>query len=200
MDLQRRGLIEKTRAEPNTYKITKTGERALADGSDLSAISPRATPPLDLPQAARSSDEPDPLPFGTRAFDPDRPPKASDFRWLDLNQEAKHQLLEKARQGHHQILVDLAQWLAARGWTAIGEIPGSIDLWATSPGSQRWLFEAKTIRDGNQLSQTAGRLLSFLSIELRTARMKMDSVSRWITRFRRSDRICSADSASLRSR
>jgi hypothetical protein len=181
VDLQRRGLIEKTRADPNTYKITEIGERALADGLDLSAISPRAKPPLDLPPAAgraaadrsqpdardaelpaRSSLEPDPLPFGTRAFDPDRPPKPGDFRWVDLNQEAKHQLLEKARQGHHQILANLAWWLAVRDWTAIGEIPGSVDLLATSPGSRRWLFEAKTIRDGNQLSQTRGALAQLL--------------------------------------
>lgn len=160
--LQERELIEKTSKYPNTYKITTLGERALAEGLDLSAISPRATPPLDLPQAAPSSDEPDPLPFRSRAFDPDRPPEPSDFLSLDLNQEAKHQLLEKARQGHHQILVDLAHWLDARGWTAIGEIPGSIDLWATSPGDRRWLFEAKTIRDSNQLSQTRGALAQLL--------------------------------------
>src|SRR5215211_6159908 len=46
--LQERELIEKTSDYPNTYKITELGERALADGSDLSAISPGTTPPLDL--------------------------------------------------------------------------------------------------------------------------------------------------------
>ncbi len=179
VDLQRRELIQKTRSNPNTYEITEAGERALAEGLDLSAISPGANAPLGDRDAAdrgpdatetddqeagpaQPPDEAEPLPFGTREFDPNRPPEQSDFRWLDLDQPAKHQLLEKARQGHHQILIDLDRWLTARGWTEIGEIPGSIDLWAISPGGQRWIFEAKTIRDGNQLSQTRSALAQLL--------------------------------------
>jgi DNA-binding PadR family transcriptional regulator len=171
VDLQRRGLIEKTRTDPNTYKITTAGEQALTDGLDLSAISLRVQPPGPGRSEADGEggelppdvlEEPEPLPYRTRAFDPARPPQQSDFRWIDLDQEAKHQLLEKARQGHHQILVDLARWLEESGWLRIGEIPGSIDLWAVSPGGRRWLFEAKTVRDDNQLSQTRSALAQLL--------------------------------------
>jgi len=157
VDLQRRKLIEKTRDKPNTYKITDAGERALAEGLDLSAVSPRGGSP---------SARPDPPPLRARAFDPDRPPKPSDFREPNVSPEAKQQLLEKARQGHHRILVDLVRWLTARSWTSIGEIPGSVDLWATSPRGQRWIFEAKTIRDSNQLSQTRAALAQLLEYRL----------------------------------
>jgi hypothetical protein len=183
--LQGRGFIEKTSSKPNTYKISESGERALADGLDLERISPRGErrpltsgghplggEPPDTQnvepgaQFTPSDEEPQPSPSRTRPFDPERPPEPSDFRWIDLDLEATHQLKEKARQSHHEILVALDRWLRAQGWVETGEIPGSIDLWAISPEDRRWIFEAKTIRDDNHLSQTRSALAQLLEYRL----------------------------------
>jgi Mrr N-terminal domain len=91
--LQERKLIEKTSEDPNTYKITELGERALADGLDLSAISPRATPPLDLPQAA-----PEEVSTGVRVW-----------------------LIRAGREGRYEQLA-LDQEVSLIGWGELGDI------------------------------------------------------------------------------
>jgi hypothetical protein len=44
VDLQRRGFIEKTAENPNTYKITDDGQRALTEGLQMLGTSPRREP------------------------------------------------------------------------------------------------------------------------------------------------------------
>ena len=75
-------------------------------------------------------------------------------------------LLEKANQGHHQVLVRLFRYLTRAGWDEIGEFPTAIDLWARGPDSQRVIFEAKTISDTNSLSQCRRALAQLLEYRL----------------------------------
>jgi hypothetical protein len=70
-------------------------------------------------------------------------------------------LQEKAKQGHHDLLVALARVLKGAGWTEIRETR-SIDLWAMAPGAGRVIFEAKTVSSGNELSQTRAGLAQLL--------------------------------------
>ena len=63
---------------------------------------------------------------------------------------------EKATQSHHLLLVRLYRWLAQRGWSGLEE-DRSVDLWGTSPGGARVIFEAKTIQD-NELTQLRSAL------------------------------------------
>ncbi|HEY4896111.1 MAG TPA: hypothetical protein VII01_08470 [Solirubrobacteraceae bacterium] len=70
-------------------------------------------------------------------------------------------LQEKARQGHHALLVALSGWLAAHGWQDIDEIPGAVDLWATRR-RRRVLFEAKTGDPGiARVRGALGQLLEY---------------------------------------
>jgi hypothetical protein len=175
--LQDRELIVKVAAGPNTYRITEFGHQALADNLDMDAISPRRAAHEEIRPSGQETEDgaipatqtadqlgaPEaPRPFGARPFDPDRPPQRSDYNWAELDPEATHQLVEKARQRHHGILVALEGWLRVLGWASIEEVPGSVDLLATSPGGRRWLFEAKTISQGNELSQTRSGLAQLL--------------------------------------
>jgi hypothetical protein len=61
---------------------------------------------------------------------------------------------EQANQSHHAIVQAPNSLLHAVGCTAVTEIPGAIDLWATRPDGARMIFEAKTITASNELSQT----------------------------------------------
>jgi hypothetical protein len=61
---------------------------------------------------------------------------------------------EQANENHHAIVQALNSFLRAVGCTAVSEIPGAIDLWATRPDGSRMIFEAKTIAASNELSQT----------------------------------------------
>jgi hypothetical protein len=173
-DLQPRGLIEKVGSRPNTYRITDTGLAVLQNGTRIDLIPKR---PASRRQQSRhdestgdrvdDSAQPRGAPLDTaRPFDPSAPPRPSEFSWVLQDQETTHQLREKARQAHHDILAGACNWLRENRWTDIEEIPGSIDLWAVDPDGTRWIFEAKTIRDENQLSQTRSGLAQLLEYRL----------------------------------
>lgn len=132
-----------------------------------------AVAPFALPAPAGQAPKDDGPPFPeldevvrtARPFDPDRPPipagtDAPDATWIEAAEALA--LQEKARQGHHRILARLARRLAAEGWTDIGEIPGSVDLWATAPGGPRVIFEAKTLREENEVAQSRSGLAQLL--------------------------------------
>ncbi len=101
-----------------------------------------------------------------RAFDPTRTPTVATRRSLDgVDLESVIAEREKANQRHHQILVTLDTWLRTRDWHDIFEQQGAIDLAGTSPDwKQRVIYEAKTIRAKNELTQTRraiGQLLEY---------------------------------------
>lgn len=75
-------------------------------------------------------------------------------------------LVEKANEGHHQILVRLFDRLNSSGWTEIGQFPDSIDLWARSASGDRVIFEAKTISDANSVAQCRRGLAQLLEYRL----------------------------------
>jgi hypothetical protein len=81
-----------------------------------------------------------------------RPPSASPGEPPDP--EAVVAKREQANRGHHAIVRALNTFLHAVGCDAVTEIPGAIDLWATRPDGSRMIFEAKTIAQMNELSQT----------------------------------------------
>ena len=86
-----------------------------------------------------------------RPFDPTHPPKQPAPPGTNANPEDTQALREKAVSGHHELLSSLTDWLQARGWTEIEEIPLAIDLWALAPhGGGRVIFEAKTVRSGSE--------------------------------------------------
>ena len=99
---------------------------------------------------------------GPRPFNPDAPPAPSAPSRNAANPAEVAALTEKARQGHHELLTRLFHRLKKAGWTDIGEIPGSIDLWARDPEGRRVIFEAKTISTANELSQTRSGLAQLL--------------------------------------
>ena len=59
---------------------------------------------------------------------------------------------ERARQGHHALLVALHHALKERGWTHL-VFDRAVDLWGRSPTGTRVIFEAKTISAGNELAR-----------------------------------------------
>jgi hypothetical protein len=103
--------------------------------------------------------------LGPVRFDPDaRPTPVAESEGADPAKTAA--LLEKANQGHHQVLVRLFHYLTRAGWDEIGEFPTAIDLWARDPDGRRVIFEAKTISDTNSLSQCRGALAQLVEYRL----------------------------------
>ena len=103
--------------------------------------------------------------LGPVRFDPDaRPTPAAESEGADPAKTAA--LLEKANQGHHQVLVRLFHYLIRAGWDEIGEFPTAIDLWARDPDGHRVIFEAKTISGKNSLSQCRRGLAQLLEYRL----------------------------------
>lgn len=86
----------------------------------------------------------------SRPFNPSRAPKSPTASTDQADPEETQALREKAVQGHHDLLVALADWLDERGWLEIEEIPLAVDLWALAPGGGRVIFEAKTVRGGSE--------------------------------------------------
>ena len=82
-----------------------------------------------------------------RPFDPSRSPRDAHAKGWRRSPDEILALQEKARKGHHALLVALATWLEHCGWTNVEEIEGAVDLWANRPDSRdRVIFEAKTVR------------------------------------------------------
>jgi hypothetical protein len=72
-------------------------------------------------------------------------------------------LQEQAVREHHRLLLALADQLALRGWTDIEEIPGGVDLWATSPtDGSRTIFEVKTLTEGTEVQQCRAAISQLL--------------------------------------
>jgi hypothetical protein len=72
-------------------------------------------------------------------------------------------LQEKARRGHHGLLVSLDRWLRREGWRDIQEIEGAVDLWATPPRrKRRVIFEAKTVRSGSEAKRVRAAIAQLL--------------------------------------
>jgi hypothetical protein len=101
-----------------------------------------------------------------RDFDPQHVPNptASSAAILDLTETIA--LQEKARQGHHALLVSLHAGLLQMGWTGLEEIPAAIDLRGESPVAEAVIFEAKTIRAENEVSQCRSALAQLLEYRL----------------------------------
>ena len=100
-----------------------------------------------------------------RPFDPDNAPSAASPTNEILRREETGVLQEKARQGHHDLLVRLQAALEEAGWTEIEEIPAAIDLRGRHPDGRSVIFEAKTIQD-NEVSQARGGLAQLLEYRL----------------------------------
>lgn len=105
---------------------------------------------------------------GPTAFDPAAAPNPRAVG-ADGDPVTRAALLEKANQGHHQILVRLFQRLVQAGWRDIEQFPLSIDLWARHPDGERVLFEAKTISATNEVSQCRRGLAQLLEYRLEIA-------------------------------
>jgi hypothetical protein len=99
---------------------------------------------------------------GSRAFDPTRAPTAPRTADAKHSPEETAQRHEKARTGHHAILVALHRRLRAAGWTELAEMPHAIDLWGRDPEGQRVIFEAKTVRDGTERARVRSALAQLL--------------------------------------
>ena len=76
---------------------------------------------------------------------PDRPPATYKRRAPGRPPEETAALLDKAVQGHHNLLVRLNDAMIGAGWGSIVEIPAAIDLEARTRRHQRVVFEAKTL-------------------------------------------------------
>jgi hypothetical protein len=74
------------------------------------------------------------------------------------------ELMERASNGHRDILSGLAKRLKSLRWVAVEEIAGAVDLWATAPDGKRVIFEAKTATaasEGSQVRSAVGQLLEY---------------------------------------
>ena len=110
-----------------------------------------------VPRRRTTPPPPQPPPSGPqpRPFREDRPPAPPPTTTSELaNPEETAAKREQANTGHHAILVTLNRNLAALGCRSIEELPGAIDLRATRSDGTRMIFEAKTLSDTNELSQT----------------------------------------------
>lgn len=134
--------------DPNTASAEENS------GPDVAGLAPD-------PAAEATPDEPEDAvepaaPSSRRPFDPDAPPPAgpSGMGTFDVGEALAAS--EKATQSHHLLLVRLYRWLARSGWSDLEE-DRSVDLWGTSPGGARAIFEAKTIEE-NELTQLRSAL------------------------------------------
>jgi hypothetical protein len=93
-----------------------------------------------------------------RSFDPSKPPKPPEPGSVQTDPEAIAAKQEKAQTNHFLVLCRLSEHLERSGWSDITEIPAAIDLMARSSFGLHVIFEAKTIADGNELSQTRSGL------------------------------------------
>ena len=89
-----------------------------------------------------------------RPFQDERPPSPPAEPTEPANPEETAAKREQANTGHHAILSKLNRNLIALGCRSIEELPGAIDLRATRPDGVRVMFEAKTLTEANELSQT----------------------------------------------
>lgn len=105
-----------------------------------------------------------------RNFDPDRRPAPGETDAAMIDAEESLALQEKARQGHHTLLVRLHSYLGRTGWTELDEIPAAIDLRGQTPGGQRVIFEGKTIRESNETSQCRSAVAQLLEYRLEYGR------------------------------
>ena len=123
------------------------------------------TPPDATDQAARL--------IQRREFDPTREPAEYTLSSGEgVDPEVALAASDKANRAHHAILKTLDSWLRTHGWTSIFEQPGAIDLEAEHPDRRRVIFEAKTIKPENELSQTRhaiGQLLEYRHLHGRPA-------------------------------
>lgn len=98
-----------------------------------------------------------------RRFDPSRAPRESQLKGWKRSPEEILSLQEKARQGHHRLLTELAAWLEERAWENIQEIEGAVDLWATRASDRRRvLFEAKTLGKSAEVKRARAALAQLL--------------------------------------
>lgn len=117
----------------------------------------RPTPTVEGPRAGRRQSR------TPRAFNPAQ--AISPFVLSEEHEDPEETLVrrEKATQEHRAVLVALYQRLVRAGWTDIQEIANSVDLWATNPADgRRFIFEAKTLNAGTEVSQTRSALAQLL--------------------------------------
>lgn len=129
------------------------------EGREFAAVPDRAPVPStrgSSPAPARRA----------RPFDPDAPPAPGTYSGERLEPEEMGALQEKAKQGHHTLLSRLQEQLMTHGWRDIEEIPAAIDLRGTSASGERVIFEAKTVTDSNETTQTRGALAQLLEYRL----------------------------------
>jgi hypothetical protein len=102
-----------------------------------------------------------------RPFDPERRPTPATIKDGNALQDCGEtlQLQEKARQGHHRLMVNLHAALGVAGWTGLEEIERAIDLRGRRD-SVTVIFEAKTIAGDNETSQCRSALAQLLEYRL----------------------------------
>lgn len=96
-----------------------------------------------------------------RPFDEHRVPPAPAPGETTSTPEQRAEMLEKRNADHHRVLVALARDLIKSGWTHIEEMRSAIDLSAQRDG-RRMIFEAKTLKVGDELSQVRSGLSQLL--------------------------------------
>jgi hypothetical protein len=96
-----------------------------------------------------------------RPFDENRTPIAPKAGETKSSPEQRAAQIEKRNRDHHRLLVALTRELAKCGYTQIEEMPAAIDLSALRGGS-RTIFEAKTLKAGDELSQVRSGLSQLL--------------------------------------
>lgn len=199
------GYFEKFE-DDGVYRLTDTGMAAARDpnarGVDRS-WRPTSPPPKRLSSAERKRTEAEADNadrYSThglaarREFDPSRTPTRPTMRTReDMDWGARIAALEKANKNHHAILVAVNAWLSANGWRDIFEQSGAIDLGATTPPdtTRHAIFEAKTIGEANELSQTRrsiGQLLEYRHFQSQTQESWKDAMLCLVTNQEISDK------------
>jgi hypothetical protein len=176
VDLQGRGLVEKVSEKPNRYRLTDLGRLADPRNDAFEETFPKP-PPTGMTESrdasvADSQNEPPPpptprIPGERRPFDPANVPPPAEAYSGFLDNARRLALTEQARLLHHQILCRLMSRLVEEGWSNIGEIPGDIDMIAEDPRGVTWFFEAKTVREENELSQTRSGFAQLMEYRVR---------------------------------
>jgi len=125
------------------------------------AVSKKAKRQITVTALEADAGNRSPANYRSRRFDETAVPGpvAAGTSWRTPDEIAL--LNEKAKAGHHALLVALSKWLKANGWTKIEEIPAAIDLWAWR-GNVRVIFEAKTLTAGSELARTRAALAQLL--------------------------------------
>jgi hypothetical protein len=177
VDLQERALIEKVSVTPNRYRATASGRDADPLAESFEETFPKYEPITkeSLDDALEPSPESQPEPAVAtqrvlgqrRPFDAENVPSPAEAEGGLVDEPRRLALAEQARKLHHHLLCRLMSRLVESGWSSIDEIPGDIDMLAEDPRGVTWYFEAKTIHEGNELSQTRSGFAQLMEYRVR---------------------------------